>query len=144
MRNSIIFVATLSIGMLCVFGSSSNERTPVETFRLLNSGLALDVYKEPAHLFLAEYDLKLVLKAGKTELDSANMTGDTGGLSRINVSKENESTIVFRDHAKTVCLDVARKRFNECDSVSSGNQIGYFDFDSKRKWRFVSRSEVES
>ncbi|HMT06668.1 MAG TPA: hypothetical protein PKA82_01605 [Pyrinomonadaceae bacterium] len=143
MRGFVVFIVAITVGLLCVFGFSSDDDSQVETFPLLNTDLVLEVRKKHAHPFLAEYDFKLVLRSGKTELDHANMTGDTGGLSRIEVFKNNETTFAFRDHAKTVCLNIDSERFKECDSVSLGKQIGFFDFDSERNWRFVSRQKEE-
>ncbi len=101
--------------------------------------MVLEVRKTHAHQFLAEYDFKLVLKVGSTEIDSEDMTGDSGGLSRIDVLKVAERQYAFRDHARTICVDLEERGFDrECDFRTPGTLIGHFDFDSSKRWRYIS------
>ena len=102
--------------------------------------MILEVIKTNAHPFLAEYDFRLVIKSHGKEIDVVDMTGDTGGLSRIIVLRLDEHTIAFKDHAKTVCMNLVKKGFEDCLGKRGGLDVGYFDFDSSHKWRFISES----
>lgn len=139
MRDLILFLATFVFGSFAASVFSSSGSAQVETFRIDGSDLAVEVHKTQAHLFLAEYDFKLVLKAGSEELDSVEMSADTGGLSRIEVLRIGEETIAFRDHGRTECLNIPAEKFKYCDSTFGGERIGYFDFDAGKRWRFIRR-----
>jgi hypothetical protein len=103
------------------------------------SNLVVEVHKVHAHFFLAEYDFKLILRSGSREIDFKEMGADTGGLSRIDVLRVDSKHYAFRDHVKTACLDVGERKFDrDCELSKPAIRIGHFDFDSSRRWRYIS------
>src|SRR6476659_2520667 len=118
MKNLTVLITSFLIGSGSISLLSSGSEMVELPIR--NSDLILKVRKTHAHPFLAEYDLLLILNDGSKEIDSTPMTGDTGGLSRIDVLKLANGTYVFRDHAITVCLNVKERKFDRlCDSPTS-------------------------
>ena len=136
MKDVLPFFAALVFGIYAISIFSPNGTAQVETLRLEGSDLVVEAQKTHAHPFLAEYDFKIVVKAGSTELDSIDMN-DSGGRSRIDVLQIDNSTIAFRHYANTECLNIAREKFEYCGLDISGKRIGKFDFDAKKKWRFI-------
>jgi len=131
-----IFTISFFIGCEAFF-MFSEDRNVVEQFPLGDSGIVLEVQKEHAHLFLAEYDFKLILKKGSKEMDST-VLAVPGGRSRIDVLKVRAGQYAFRHYGRSVCLDIAKERFDGCyDSQQQGIRIGYFDFDSARQWKYI-------
>jgi len=113
----------------------------IERLAFEPTGMVLEVHKIQAHQFLAEYDFKLVLKSGSKEIDSKNLTGDTGGYSRIDVLRISRGLYAFRDHGRTFCLNMDEPKLNShCDPVA-GTRLGHFDFDSSRRWRYIREVE---
>ena len=119
-----------------ILGVCGCSGTQVLEFPIANTDLQLKVIKTHAHPFLAEYDFKFVLNFKEKEIDAINMTGDSGGYSRIDVLK-TEDGLAFRDHGKSVCLDFGRRTFKDCAENSTTLNLGHFDFDEKRDWRFI-------
>lgn len=133
-------LSTLTIGALLVAAISAGcGGAQIERVRIMDTDLVAEIEKRHAHLFLAEYDFTLRLKEGATVLDSVEMTGDSGGLSRIDVLQVDGDRLVFRDHARAECVSVARKVIENCPRETGRNQIGYFDFDASRRWRFIGQ-----
>ena len=139
MLRGFVFITCFIFSSCVTSILAPHSNAQIETLRLGTSDLVLEAHKTHMHPFLAEYDFKLVLKGGSEELDSVEMTADSGGLSRIDVLRIDSSTIAFRDHAKTECLNIPLEKFDGCSSTISGKRIGYVDFDSKKKWRFIRR-----
>ncbi len=136
MRNGILifFLCFLLGDCSAVFDPESGVQT--ERVAIGSTSLNLEMRKRHAHLFLAEYNFTAALVAGSTELDSVEMTGDTGGLSRIDILALNQRMIAIRDHTRRECLSLATQRFERCPSETTGRPLGYFDFDSERRWKF--------
>jgi hypothetical protein len=130
----IVYLLSFCVGYWFVAGPSDGQ---VESLALGESGLVVEVRKTHAHLFLAEYDFELVLKADGKTVDTAQMSGDSGGYSRIDLFRVNSSTYAFRDHAQSQCLDLSIPRFESCGLDRFGIPIGYFDFDKTKTWRFI-------
>jgi hypothetical protein len=113
--------------------------TQVERIRVMNSDYVIEIEKRHAHLFLAEYDFTLRLKLGTKVLDEAEMTGDSGGLSRIDVIKLSGNRLAFRDHAQAKCVTQGGKKLDNCTADTGGRKIGHFDFDASRRWRYIDQ-----
>ncbi len=141
MLHGFIFVACLILSGLAASALGPVSNAEIERIHLNASDLIVEVHKTHAHPFLAEYDSRLVLKGGSDELDAVDMNSDTEGRSRIDVLRIDPSTVAFRDHAKAVCLNIASEKFEDCTVRPLGKRIGFFDFDSSKKWRFVRRDE---
>jgi len=137
MLKAVTYFASFLIGSAAVSLVSDDSGAQIERFPAGNTALVLEVHKIRAHAFLAEYDFKLVLKSGSSEIDSKDMTGDSGGLSRIDVLEVSKSRYAFRDHGKAVCLDIDDRRLDARCEVS-GTRIGHFDFDSSKRWRYIT------
>lgn len=137
-----LYIVSFVIGYAAVSLLSENSNAQIERLPIAKSDLVLEVHKTHAHAFLAEYDFKIVLKAGSREIDSKDMTGDSGGSSRIDVLRISPSLYAFRDHGKTVCLDIRERKLDaKCDSQTSATRVGHFDFDSSKRWRYISEVE---
>lgn len=136
MLNGAIYLICFLLGASAVETFDPAGDPDVQRLRLGASDLVVEVQKTHAHPFLAEYDFKIVVKTGSAELDSIEMS-DSGGRSRIDVLQIDNSTIAFRHYANTECLNIAREKFEYCGSDVSGKRIGKFDFDAKKKWRFI-------
>ncbi len=132
-----IFFSFFLVGDYAASLFDPNAGVQIEQFSIGRTGMVLEVHKTHAHQFLAEYDFKLILKTGSKEIDSKDMTGDSGGLSRIDVMRISKSQYAFRDHGRTVCLNIDERKLNpECDL--SGIRVGHLDFDSSKRWRYIS------
>jgi len=119
---------------------------------LASTGLFVEIQKMHAHAFLAEYDFKLHLVESGRRVASVDMTGDSGGLSRIDVFRLDADTWAFQDHARTFsvnvkdrtikdaysCKDVEGHAITECSFKVEGSRIGYVDFDKSKRWRYIS------
>ena len=138
MIRAAIFLLCFAFGSFVV-STLSSDRGDVEQIRIAGADLVVEVYKTHTHPFLAEYDFKLVLRVGSEAVDAVEMTGDSGGLSRIEVMRLASGMIAFRDHGTTECLNVAKEKFEYCDSTLPGTRIGYIDFDATKTWRFIRR-----
>ena len=142
MQNLVVFLMSLLIGYGATSLFSDGVNAQTERLPIGKSDLVLEVRKTHAHAFLAEYDHTLILKAGLREIDSKEMTGDSGGLSRIDVLRVARNRYAFRDHGRTVCLDIDERRFDvDCEFQTAGVRIGHFDFDSFRRWRYISETD---
>lgn len=133
---------TFKFAVLIVFallaGCSGQQ---IEELAVGYKDMKVEVIKTHAHPFLAEYDFKLILKSGGREVDSHEMTGDTGGYSRIDVISIDDRTLAFRDHVQIICLDLAGRRFQSCDGRTEGRELGRLDFDKNKIWRFIRMDE---
>lgn len=108
----------------------------VHRFSVGNTDMVLEVQKEHAHLFLAEYDFRFILKRGANVIDSV-VVADTGGRSRVDVLRDAEGLTVLRHYERNICLDRFTRSFDDyCDIQNDIVHIGSFDFDSTRVWRF--------
>src|SRR5205809_2535258 len=106
MRRLLIFTTCFVFGIWILPAGPQIERMGIA-----GTDLVVEMHKTHAHVFLAEYDFKMVLTAGGENLDSEEMASDTGGLSRIEVLWIDQRTIGFRDHISTKCLDIEREKF---------------------------------
>lgn len=106
----IVYLLSFCVGYWAV--EPADEQ--VEQLALGQSGLIVEVRKTHAHLFLAEYDFELVLKANGQVVDTVRMSGDSGGLTMIDLLRKDSSTYAFRDHAQTQCLDLIKATFRGC------------------------------
>ena len=133
---AIIFIISFFIGCETFFIFSPNTNV-VEQFPLGDSGIVLVVQKKHAHLFLAEYDFKFILKMGGKEFDSVVM-GDSGGMSRIDVLKVGAGQFRLSHYGRNVCLTLGERSFDDyCDAQKQAIRIGHFGFDSSRQWKFI-------
>lgn len=139
MKDVLPFLMALILGIYSISIFSTNGDAQVETLGFEGSSLVVEVHKTPAQAYWGEYDFKLLLKDGSEELDHIDMSGDAGGLGRIDVLRTDSMTVAFRDHAKAVCLNMASEKFEDCTKRASGKRFGFFDFDSNKNWRFVRR-----
>lgn len=103
----IVYLLSFCVG----YGAVEPADEQVEQLALGQSGLIVEVRKTHAHLFLAEYDFELVLKANGQVVDTVRMSGDSGGLTMIDLLRKDSSTYAFRDHAQTQCLDLIKATF---------------------------------
>lgn len=139
MMKALIYIISFVIGCVAVSIFSEDSNAQIERFPIGKTDLTLEVHKTHAHAFLAEYDFKLILKKGPIEIDSKDMTGDSGGYSRIDVWRISKLRYAFRDHGRTVCLNIDERKLDaRCDAPASGTRIGHFDFDSSKRWRYIS------
>ena len=142
--------------MILIFLFGGCTRSQTERIFLASPDLFVEVEKINAHVFLAEYDFKLHLIGAGRRIASANMTGDSGGLSRIDVFRVNQNTWAFQDHGRAFCIDVKKQTIEVCgfDGLSvpgstikecsfrvQGLKLGYFDFDESRRWGYVAVGE---
>ncbi len=136
MLKVIIFTISFFIGCEAFFMFFPNSKV-VEQFPLGDSGIVLEVQKEHAHAFLAEYDFKFILKRGTKELDSIVMA-DSGGRSRIEVNKIGLGQYQLSHYGRNVCLTLGERSFDDlCDSQKQAIRIGHFGFDSSRQWKYT-------
>lgn len=125
-------IATLLLFVLTGCGSG----TQIRILDVPGTTLRVEMRKTHAHAFLAEYDFEVVLKRDGKEIDRANLGADTGGLSRIDVFQQI-SSFAFRSHSITVCVYPERGTLEDCEVESSAKELGHFDFDEKKVWRFI-------
>lgn len=131
-----IFTISFVFGCEAFFTFDPNSNV-VERFALGDSGIVLEVQNEPAHLFLAEYDFKFILKIGPKEIDSV-VIGDSGGRSRIDVLTVGSDQYQFSHYGRNLCLTVGERSFRDyCDSQKQAVRIAHFGFDSSRQWKFI-------
>ena len=135
MVRAFVFVFCFLFGTVATSILDTVDRD-LQTFPLGTSGVSLEVRTIQAHPFLAEYDFRFVLKRGSEEIDSFVMS-DTGGHSRINVSKLDPAITVFEHLGQSRCLNLSTKTFETCPPLAHTQALGYFDFDSTRAWRFI-------
>lgn len=133
-----IAIFTISFVIGCeAFFTLFPDSNVIERFPLGDSGIVLEVQAEHAHLFLAEYDFKLILKIGPKEIDSVVMA-DSGGMSRIDVLKVGTSQYQFSHYGRNVCLTIGERSFEDyCDSQKQAIRIAHFGFDSSQQWKFI-------
>ncbi len=98
------------------------------------------------HPFLAEYHRAVVLREGARELRRTPMFDDTGGYSRTNVYRLNDSAYVLVDAEGSFMVEPERRVVRPDDTRptdvrSRGAFIGAFDVDSSRGWRFIPARE---
>lgn len=130
-----IFLISFFIG--CEANSLlSADDNVVHRSRVGNTDMVLEVQKEHAHFFLAEYDFRFILKRGANIIDLV-VVADTGGRSRVDVLRDVEGRTVLRHYERNICLDRFTRSFDDyCDIQKDAVHIGSFDFDSTKRWRF--------
>lgn len=136
MLKVIVFLFSFSIGCE-VHSLLSDESNVIDRFPVGKTGVVLEVQKNHAHFFLAEYDFIFVLKRGVNVIDSV-MVADTGGRSRIEVLKSIDGRTVLQHYGRAICIDKSSQSFDDyCDGQKGAMHIGSFDFDSSKRWRFI-------
>lgn len=136
MLKAIILIVSFFIGCEASF-MFAHDRNVVDRFALGDSGIALEVQKEHAHVFLAEYDFTFTLKMGSKDLDSI-VIADTGGRSRIDVLRVGAGRYQLSHYGRNVCLTLGEWSFYDyCNSQKQAIRIGHFGFDSSRQWKYI-------
>ena len=144
-------VVAISVLSAIAFSLGCVSTPQVERIRIADTQMEIAMEKTHAHAFLAEYDFTLHLLDRGRRVASANMTGDSGGLARIDIFRVDSDTLAFKDHARALCVELTTRKiescglecvedqssFKHCDWDVGGVRVGSFDFDEDRNWRFI-------
>ena len=149
----LLFALFITLGVLqsayeisyrLIFSKASYSTEAV--FRVPQTDIEIILERRCIHLFLAEYERTLVLRVDGKEVLRQKAAEDSGGYSRMNVYEISPNDYLlkgemgFDKHE----LNIERRKINSSSLLEKpvGAQfIGAFDFDGKRKWRFISADE---
>jgi hypothetical protein len=138
------FVVVAIVAWL-VFGGTSYEAwhaLPGSRYRLVISLAQM-------HPYLAEYERELRVE-GNGRATTLHLFPDTGGYALVNVYSVSPSSFVLRTMGNDeYVIDSQsgqvqqRRHLSECDGPGPRNAafLGAFDFDTARRWRFISADE---
>src|SRR5262245_38428268 len=128
----------LLVSMLVACSPNAEEAV----FELPKSDRSVVIERQPVHRFFAEYSRNAILRIGSRVVAETPLFLDTGGYSRVNVYRIDESTFLLRDaeasysvgnKSTTISRDQERRKL--------GTFVGSFDLDSSGKWRFIPAQE---
>jgi hypothetical protein len=111
-------------------------------FRLPASETVLIVQRQAMHAFLAEYHRDALLYTRDTLRLRVALFDDTGGHSRANLYRLDDTRFVLRDAEASYTIDVNPPSFTR-DPLRrrAGAFMGSFDVDASGTWRFISGEE---
>jgi hypothetical protein len=142
----IVLVATSMYDPLhiLIFGKSSHATEAV--FKVPQTQIEIILERRAAHLFLAEYDRTLVLRANGKEILREEAAGDSGGYSRMNVYQISPTEFFLsgdfsHDRFRLTTTMPELKPVILEEKPTTANFIGAFDGDEKKRWRFIPVSE---
>lgn len=136
--------AGYEISYRLIFGKASYSSEAA--FQIPKTEAEIILERRAIHLFLAEYERTLILRAAEKEVLRQEVAVDSGGYSRMNLYEISPTEYFLSgDFSEDRYeLNVARGEINKAvleNKSSTAKFIGAFDRDEKRVWRFISASE---
>jgi len=135
----------ISLSLLLIVAAAvpaCRESSELAIFGVPGTDRSIVVERRIGHASLSEYRRRVLLREGSETLDEAILLVDTGGYSRVNVYRTDDSTLVLRDADASYSVAVAAGTITrESNRYTDRTFLGSFDVDTAGRWRFISVSE---
>jgi hypothetical protein len=127
-----------------IFGKASYSAEAV--FKVPHADVEIILERRCIHLFLAEYERALVVRADGKEVLRKEAAADTGGYSRMNVYEISPTEYFLSGDLSgdRYELDIARQNINSgylTERPAGAIFVGSFDREENKAWRFITAKE---